>query len=174
MDRSVYISIIMIIFVSLGAMVFNFTYTSKPTGGEFEPPSIEVISDAKDSSQMKTDYNKHFMQWKKDKAPSEQEIINRLTILETQFPQNYRFTLEKIRGDERISKAGSRVYGYFAEVVKKAVRSGEKEVLNLKEDLFFQKSRTTKKEFLRLRTKQIEKWKMIYTALEKGDTTILK
>ena len=115
-----------------------------------------------------------FLTWKKDSQPTLQTQDTRLDELSRQFPQDYRFVLERIRGDAKIKGIHSHTaeFEILTKAAQIAINCDCGDAQKMKADLIRDKANKSNG-FWKLSTHP-KQWKPIIDALEEENVSLLK
>ena len=115
-----------------------------------------------------------FQKWKKDNAPTPGELDKRLEELAAKYPSNYRFSLERIRGEANVKGVHSHAeeFEILEEAARKAIACQCGDATIMRNDLLANKDQKNQG-YWKLSTHP-QQWNVIIEALELQDAKLLE
>lgn len=166
--------IISIIIVIL-ALAAGFYFASKPItkGPASKKETHTHDEDAGNTAPGVEQSYSDFLQWKENESPDAVALDKKLSELAVQYPSDYRFSLERIRGAANVKGVHSHVEGFeiLGEAARKAITCKCGDALKMRNDLLANKDDKIKG-FWKLSTHP-KQWEVVVEALEKEDASQL-
>ena len=165
------ISIIIVILALAAGLYFSSKPITKGLTSKKETHSHN--EDAGNSASGVEQSYSDFLAWKENESPDADALDKKLTELAAQYPSDYRFTLERVRGAANVKGVHSHTEGFeiLEEAARKAIACKCGDANKMRNDLLANKDDKIKG-FWKLSTHP-KQWDMVVEALENKDASQL-